>query len=215
MDDDKNIQNDNKVGDDNINLIIDKKLSDAKLVLSEKRLNYTLNFGGALIAIFAIIIPLYMSNQSELKIDAAINRMESKFEKLAGEQLRKANIKCFFESKSLEQLEIPFTDNHINLRIIISNVGDRTTDDIKSVLYIYDSTNYIYDYNSDGGVSDEKDYNKRFVYASYPNKIEAKNNYQLEIVLTQANQSMVPAMLKIFYGDVEPYVAKFTFKKNR
>jgi len=64
--------------DHKIELLIDKKISDAKLVATEKRLGFTLAIGAALLTVFGIIIPLLVVFQSSNKVDSAIQRMEER-----------------------------------------------------------------------------------------------------------------------------------------
>lgn len=68
--------------DHNVELLIDKKISDAKLLSAEKRLGFTLAIGATLLTVFGIIIPLLLVFQSSNKVDSAIQRMEDRLTQL-------------------------------------------------------------------------------------------------------------------------------------
>ena len=64
--------------------LIDKKISDAKLVGEERRLSLILKFGAALLVVFGIILPLLLFYQSSYRVDRAIDEMKANFKELAG-----------------------------------------------------------------------------------------------------------------------------------
>jgi hypothetical protein len=68
--------------DHNIELLIDKKISDAKLLAAEKRIGFTLAIGATLLTVFGIIIPLLLVFQSSSRVDSAIQRMEDRLTQL-------------------------------------------------------------------------------------------------------------------------------------
>ncbi|MFH1216486.1 MAG: hypothetical protein V1706_08290 [Pseudomonadota bacterium] len=130
---------------DKIELLIDKKIAEAKLVVAEKRLNYLLALGVAFLAIFGTFIPLFLTQQSTNRADSAIEKMERKFEELAGKQLRKPVIACFVDGKPLANSIVHFDSLHRTKDIVIKNIGNADTDYIKVKLYIKNNSSYFSD----------------------------------------------------------------------
>jgi hypothetical protein len=58
--------------------LIDKKISDAKLDVSEKRLRFVLIIVTILLSVLGIGVPLLLTLQSSHKVDASVQRMEEK-----------------------------------------------------------------------------------------------------------------------------------------
>ncbi len=56
--------------------LIAKKITESKLEVSEKRLHFVMWLGGAIIAVFGVIIPLWQSNHASERVDAALDRMK-------------------------------------------------------------------------------------------------------------------------------------------
>lgn len=86
-----------------VEIIVSDRISHARLELAEKRLNFLLWFGGtvggAVLVIFGIILPIWLTGSSTQRIDNAIESMERRFEELVGKQLRKPLIECFYQKK--------------------------------------------------------------------------------------------------------------------
>lgn len=61
-----------------IELLIDKKVAEAKLTVVENRLNHFIKLATIVGAIFGIFFPLWYSYQASNKVDAAVRRMEEK-----------------------------------------------------------------------------------------------------------------------------------------
>jgi hypothetical protein len=55
--------------------LIDKKVAEAKLEVSEKRLNFHMWMAGAALALFGVVFPLLLSNRSADKVDSALIQM--------------------------------------------------------------------------------------------------------------------------------------------
>jgi type II secretory pathway component PulM len=56
-------------------LLIDKKVAEAKLEVAEKRLQFVMWVGGVVLAVFGVFIPFWMSNKASDKVDTALNQM--------------------------------------------------------------------------------------------------------------------------------------------
>lgn len=76
-------------------IVVDKKISDAKFVISEIKLQFVLKIAGAALAIFGIFVPLLVTVLSSYQVDKSIDRMRDQFKELAGNQLRKPEISCY------------------------------------------------------------------------------------------------------------------------
>ena len=94
-----------------IEQLIDRKIAEAKLEVSEKRLHYALYLAGAFLTIFGILLPLYQTYRSADKIDSAIQRMEDRINESTRESSNKAEnamstmegkMSNFFEKSSVE-----------------------------------------------------------------------------------------------------------------
>ena len=86
--------------------------------------------------LFGIVFPLIFTFQSTDKVDKAIERMERKFEELAGKQLRKPEIACYVDSRNLMNSVLTFNPDNTRRIIEIQNVGDGIAEVIKFRLYV-------------------------------------------------------------------------------
>ncbi len=136
--------NNNNSNDKGIELLIDKKIADAKFDIAENRLQFVLKIGAAILVLFGIIMPLYLSQQtdnkvtiaidkmdntikkSEEKIDSEIVKIETKFNELAGKQLRKPEITAYIDGMNLANKKVLFDSNKKfgSKMILIKNTGD-------------------------------------------------------------------------------------------
>jgi len=66
-----------------IELLIEKKLAEAKLEVAEKRLHYVIWTAGVVLAIFGVFIPIWMSNKSSDKVDVSLNQMRTEMSSVA------------------------------------------------------------------------------------------------------------------------------------
>lgn len=55
--------------------IIDKKVAEAKLEVSEKRLHFHMWMAGAALALFGVVVPIWLSNRASDKVDNALIQM--------------------------------------------------------------------------------------------------------------------------------------------
>lgn len=69
-----------------------RMLAETEKGVSEGRLRFVLCIGTAIFALFGLIVPIWQTNTSSEKVDKDIKDVETKFEKLAGEELRKPDI---------------------------------------------------------------------------------------------------------------------------
>lgn len=70
-----------------IERLIDKKVAEAKLDISEKRLRLFLYFGSAALALFGVIIPLFSVDRLTTKVESALD----KFDKTAQQNTQQVN----------------------------------------------------------------------------------------------------------------------------
>jgi len=61
--------------------LIEKKLTDAKLDIADKRFNVLIVLAGILLTILGIIVPIWQTNTSTEKVENAIKEFENKSEK--------------------------------------------------------------------------------------------------------------------------------------
>lgn len=211
-----------KLDDKGIELLVDKKISDAKVMIAEKRLNFLLAIGAAFLTIFGIIIPMFLSIQSEKKVDAAIEKMETKFNELAGKQLRKPKIACYIDGKNLVNNVIRFDpDEKRRKAIVIKNVGDGAAEHVTMRLYLnseHDKLDYIlwFDAFHQNGVNDKPEFKLSFRYGRDAFMLPAKDSFSIGFHLGNFHlikrDTIVTAILKIFYGEPAPQEVPFTIE---
>ncbi|MBN1329943.1 MAG: hypothetical protein JXA54_10765 [Candidatus Heimdallarchaeota archaeon] len=117
--------------------LIDQKILQAKLSIAEKRIQFLLWLGGAILALFGVIIPIWQTNTSIEKVDKAISEMQTNFEKLAGAQSRKPVLICLFNDKNISNQEIVIEPNS-NISMLIKNIGNGAAQHI-SIRFYYSS----------------------------------------------------------------------------
>ena len=59
-----------------IELLVDKKVAEAKLEVTEKRLHYLIGIAGAMLAIFGVFFPFWTTNRASDKVDTALSQMK-------------------------------------------------------------------------------------------------------------------------------------------
>lgn len=69
------------MNENEINELINKRITEAKLEVTEKRLNFLMWLAGAALAIFGVAFPLWQSNRSADKVDTALIQMRQENEK--------------------------------------------------------------------------------------------------------------------------------------
>ena len=118
--------------------IVSNKICHTRLQCAEKRVNFLLWFGGALLAIFGVMVPMWITGSSTERVDKEIQSMEKRFEELAGKQLRRPLIECSYQNKSLEGqlVDCSLGEAPGISPIIVRNVGDGRTDLMYFRLYL-------------------------------------------------------------------------------
>ena len=206
-----------------IELFIDKKIADAKLTIADRRLNILLSIGAAFLAIFGILIPLFLSQQSESKVERAIEKMESDFNNLAGKQLRRPKIACYIEGKNLlnNTVYLGFEDER-RKTIEIKNVGDGSTENVKMSLYVNSSNDEFdrfcyFDYFSKDSLNDKPEFKWYYRYMNYSFVLPAKDSFPISIEavnthLLKQEEATATAILRVFYGEPTPEEIPFSIK---
>jgi hypothetical protein len=209
----------------NIELLIDKKIAEAKLIIAEKRLNYLMAFGAALLTIFGIVLPLFLTQTSTNRVNQAIERMDDKFNELAGKQLRKPKIVCYIDGNRLVNSVIHFDPSNLQKTILIKNEGDGTADYIRIRLYInYKDDALIRDLGNSGfwkrNISDKPAFSTMLIYERDDiNLLPAKDSIPVKFWMQnphlRKSSVQTAAILMIFYGEPVPIEVPFTFEIMR
>lgn len=59
-----------------IELLIEKKVAEAKLEVTEKRFHYLIWIAGAMLAIFGVVLPFWTTNRASDRVDNALSQMK-------------------------------------------------------------------------------------------------------------------------------------------
>jgi hypothetical protein len=217
---DKNV-NENSSNKD-IELLIDKKIAEAKLIIAEKRLNYLMAFSAALLTIFGIVIPFFFTQTSTNRVNQAIASMDSKFNELAGKQLRKPKIVCYIDGDRLENSLIHFDSANLHKTVLIKNEGDGTADYIKMRLYINSVDDKLigdlfFSRFLKLDTSDKPAFSTMLIYRSEDiNLFPAQDSIPIKFSMYHAQSKksdvQVAAILMIYYGEPIPIEVPFTFE---
>jgi hypothetical protein len=62
--------------------LISKRITEAKLDVAEKRLQFVLRFGGALLVILGVLLPIVMTERSSFRMDKAIDGMNNSIQEM-------------------------------------------------------------------------------------------------------------------------------------
>ncbi|MHB8156004.1 MAG: hypothetical protein ACYDEQ_01170 [Desulfocucumaceae bacterium] len=254
-------QNQNDENDDiyrKIEPYIDHKISEAKFLASEKRVNYILWGAGliitVLVALFGIIIPMVQTNRLSDKIDASLHNMQEQqkyieesnikrlsefdtkfnyeksnldkhFQELAGTQLKKANVECFYRSSRLDNININLTQKNNSESIIIKNIGNDVARNIRVKLYA-DASNvgltmhpvnegYYSENQPIVIISDEPSFKYAYEYTPWFSNIDPGEERLFYISFYYGEQDTLgskiyPIMISLLYGVPEIKKYKFT-----
>ena len=137
--------------------LVDKKILEAKLIITEKRLSFVLFLMAGIVAVFGIFLPMYQSNLLENKTEKAISQMQKEFDQIVGKQLREPELKCFLNGRDLTNQTIEFVSSYvkkgtIERSIVIKNIGEKMVPNFEVYLY----------YKSNNG-------NTKISYSNHPN----------------------------------------------
>lgn len=110
-----------------IEYLIDKKIAESKLEVSEKRNQFLLWFFGVLLTVFGVLIPFWWSNRSSDKVDEAISGMKREVKEIQAQYEQKSidNERTFKETVK----EINSQQN--SSLATISNNADKTIKETK------------------------------------------------------------------------------------
>ena len=214
-------ENENGITHNKVEALIDKKILEAKLVITEKRLQYFLVLGAALFAIFALILPMYLTYQSTEKVDKAIEKFERRFEELAGKQVLKPEIDCLINGKSLENTVLIFDKQNNSRSFLIRNEGAGVAIFVRIRLYLdcrdkdlerdFANTSWFYaDFNDKPGFKYMLELNQTYDHIAPKDAVSVDLRIRNLHIRNADIES--PALLVIFYGEPEPKEIPFTFK---
>lgn len=206
---------------------VEKMILEAKLETAETRLKIFFTVAGALLGVFGILLPLFLAfnsssqiDQSIARVDRAIEKMEQSFKELAGTQLRRPEIECYFNGQSLTDAILNL-NQHEKVAFEIKNKGDAPVTHIKLHLYIAEEKGV--DDNAIGWnwqyseFSDEPDYSRLFVFFPFGSYLDPQNSLPVEfsVQTLDALEWESKALLKIYYGQPEPEIYLFRIHANR
>jgi len=198
--------------------IVSEKINHIGLQYAEKRLNFLLWFGGALLGLFGVILPMWLTSSSTERVDKEILSMEKRFEELAGKQLRRPLIECSYENKSLEGQVVDLSvDASHSTPIIIRNVGDGPTPYMDFRLYLAldePMPNLSISWWNPLEFCDEPGYTRAFDYTSSAQRLHPKGSFGLKLGQwgSAKKGSSAQALLKVYYGEQEPRIVKWSVK---
>ncbi len=176
-------------------------------------------------AIFGVIVPLWVSSNSAEQAEKAILSMEKRFEELVGKQLRRPSIDCVYQKKSaegqlveesLEGQSIDFLVGSTSLPpIIVRNVGDGSTDEVCVRLYLdlalAPSSGAFMDWWSRLEHCDEPGYKVAYEFLAFTTVLHPQMSCSLGGRWGNFSRGdSVKALLKIYYGEPEPRIVKFS-----
>ncbi len=219
-----------KIDEDILELFIDKKIADAKVIIFEKRINFLLAIGVIILTFWGLIVPIYYTQENEKKVDKAIEIMESKFNDLAGKALRKPKIAGYVDGKDLANNVFNLDFNQKNLQnsyivkqIVLKNIGDGTTENISILLYLkseYEPLHNILEIGREFVVStdssDKLEFDTVYRLSRKSFVVPAKDSFSISFMAI--NQVLIKqdikimAVLKIFYGEPAPHIIPFTIE---
>jgi len=202
-----------------VRLMIKNQALETENKVSEARLKFVLFLGAAFLTVFGVIVPMLLTNTSSEKVDRAIKDMEAKFEKLAGEQLRKANIECFLEGKPLEGAVLKLSLDRKSA-IVVRNTGDREARWVMVDLYTKnDLQNVIGSGFQKKPLSDIPGYDHYYQHDAVNWDVSFVRLHPRATALIEFKKGPgalprleTEAILKVHFGEPEPKVFRFTIK---
>lgn len=209
----------------NVEQLVEKKVLQAKLTVTESRLNHVLVLAGFILTVFGILVPLWLANTSAERTDRAIERMEARFRELAGTALRKPDLDCFVGGKPLDGAVIRFSPRQREQFIAVRNVGDAPARNVR--IYVY--SNLANDFSSFSGDSrwqvgkvvspDQAKFSSAYVVYSEGREnlgsIDPKDGYEFKLSLQgDVGTTNTAALIKVYYEQPEPKQVEFTISTS-
>ena len=200
-----------------IEKLIEDKIKDVKLDLWQNWFKIFLSFGGAIIVIFGLILPLWTRMDVLDRADKAIQDMKREFEKLAGTQLREPELEVFLDGQKLEGQTLTSEKRY---NFIITNIGDARAENIAVRIYCNSKINLRSGDWYPSELRDEDQYSQVNELEYPPNYLTPKNlfsfSFQIFIKKDIEMKSPVRALLKILYNKPQPKRISFwLFKDNK
>ncbi len=218
---------------------VERKITEAKLEISEKRLTFALKLGAGFVAVFGIVLPLILVIYSSIRVSDELDFMERRVEKLIGTQLREPEIQCFYEHKPISDgsvISMPYLTSKQNKKeyqpasIIFKNIGNAPANNVRVFCYLneYFGTKDIdpggwFSYQWDvWHVSDEPDfpitltYRFAYQYQTIP-VLDSKESNEIQIdpaLFDFKKKQEYPVIIKIYYGQPEPVRLLLNVKFN-
>lgn len=201
-----------------IDLLIDKKLADAKLDLTEKRLSHTLWAFGILLAVAGIGLPIYMAYTTSDKTDKAIDKMQQQVREVIGTALLKPKLDCFVDGKRLDGGELRFSPGKRRRTIEVRNVGDATAKNIQVRIYcaLKDQLSFQAHEGSDGstapGTSDELEFGSNYYFGRISVSLNPKDSTTLSLDYYQESfpTTNAPSLIKVYCEQQDPRTVTFS-----
>ena len=153
-----------------VEALIERKVLEAKLAMTESRVDLLVKAMGFVTVVFGIAIPLWLTNQNRAEVDRAVQRMESRFKELAADQLRRPEITCEFDGKPLLNADAILTVSVLTKKFStprksttteipgvpsgsfhLRNSGDRSAGEVRVYLLMAELPKYIDLYESETG----------------------------------------------------------------
>lgn len=204
-------QTEDRMEKEEIEELIEKKILEAKLEVCEKRLQWFLAIGTALLISLGVIVPIWQTTISTKKVDTAIREMREEFKELAGIQLRKPDLECFVDGKNLENAVLDIMEGKESL-FMLKNTGDAPASNIQIRLYMaadqrvrLGPTEYIWGPVNSDDIGFSKAFRLDHVW------LDAGETFSFYIILyAEGEEIQVPAMFRFYYGQPKPKEIRFT-----
>lgn len=202
---------------------VQNMLLDAKVDVARTKINWLL----ALFAILGVIVPFVFSLTQEYRVKNAITDMENSFKELSGKQLRKPKIICRGNQDELLQnsvFEIVLGMN-TTYYINVHNQGDGLAGPIDAYLYFKEDKKIIENELNNNDMlewekkpCDNKNYSSKYFIGGREH-ISPQEIVNIPLlspyfypVIEDVNTYDASALLKVYYGELEPVTVPFTIK---
>jgi hypothetical protein len=203
--------------------LVEKRILESKLLVTEKRLQYLLVLFAAFFIVFGLIVPLVQTWQATDKVEKAVQKMEADFKELASKQLRRPDLECYTNGERFEDAILKFDAESGYIRpIMIKNVGDAPSKLVTIRLFLKkDAEEKDFRFQpgshwSEIGIHEEAGYPIAYEYFSPIDFLDAKETIIISFGFHPSKRPMIhkefqsPALLKLYYGEPEPRQVQFT-----